>query len=234
MQVIAQSSTHAPRSASSAHCAALRFRAGEILRRVGEQHAAAAARNPVRPRSCFGRASRGRSRGSRRDRGRAASTSAVSGSRRALVVDHGDARTGKPELRPDAAVVVPGRLESVGNHTNARTEAQGHLDRGRIHAARPRGVRSRSRRTRQRRARPGRPTRPNDGGREVVRLEHDGPVPRGRGFRVRAPRTRRPTVRGCAVGTESGSGRSAAPERSMLMGRMLARLGNGGPPLLSR
>ena len=218
MQVIAQSSIHAPSSASSRHCAGGQLRAREIFGRVRDEHLAACGRSPARPRSARPR-SRVRSRGSRRARLTSARTSCVSGRSAIVGVGHDDARPGDAELRGDAVVEVLAAAQRRQPH-DARTQPERDLDRGRVHAAdlavAADAAEHRDRVADRRAARPRRARR--WGSRATSARWRDG----------RRPRLRPPASNASTERSRCGSGpkwqcRSAAPVRSTLIAGELTR-----------
>ena len=201
MHVIAHSSTHAPRSASSAHCAALRF--GPARSSVACVSSTWPRREVAHDRVVLGRAHVA----GREDRAvieHECEHLGGLGQQRAVVVGDRDARARKPELRTDAAVVVLAARQRRQPH-DARAEAERDLDGRRVHAA---DLAVAADAAEHRDAGNHLPDRPRQRrGREVVRLQHDGPVPRGGGLTG----LERPTDRsGCASGPKWQC-RSAAP-----------------------
>ena len=217
MHVIAHSSTHAPRSASSRHCAAVSFGPARSSVACVSSDAAVARRTPARRRSARPR-SRDRSRGSRRARGRARGPPCVSGSSSPSA-----STTTMPGPGMPSCAATPfsksWRLLSVGSQTMRRAEAERDLDRGRVHAA-DLAVAADAAEHRDRVADVSlhRPRERRGGG--VVRLQHDRPVAGRGGFAGRLERVDRtgPVRVGPEVAVQIGAlrpgRRSSAAERS--------------------
>ena len=119
------------------------------------------------------------------------------GEQRAVFVGHRDPGAGQAELRTDPAVVVLLARERREPH-DARTEAERDLDRGRVHATDLAIATDAAEHGDVGNHLPHRP-RERRGG-EVVRLEDDGPMARGRGLAGRFERVDRALA--MRVGTE--------------------------------
>ena len=179
MQVIAHSSTHAPSSASSRHCAAASFGPARSSVACVSTTGRVAGERLGRPRSARPR-SRDRSRGPRRARARARAPRSSRGAARRR---RRSRRCPGPGMPSCAATPFSKswRLLSVGSHTMRGAEVERDLDRGRVHAA-DLAVAADPAEHRDRVADVAlhRPRERRGGG--VVRLQHDRAVAGGGGF----------------------------------------------------